>query len=74
MDQPIVTMLDRFGREIAFDLVSEEERLPGRMGRSMPSIEMAYDNDAESEWGEIEGCLSNLTLALSLAAYDNRVA
>jgi hypothetical protein len=38
---------------------------------SLPSIEMAYDNDAESEWGEINGCINNLSLSLSLTAYDN---
>lgn len=37
----------------------------------MPSIEMAYDNDAESEWCEIEGCVSNLAMSLSLAVFDN---
>lgn len=32
---------------------------------------MTYDNDAESEWCEIEGCVSNLAMSLSLAVFDN---
>lgn len=52
-------------------MVREHERLKSKMLGSLPSIEMAYDNDAESEWCEIEGCVSNLAMSLSLAVFDN---
>jgi hypothetical protein len=42
------------------------------MVRSLPSIQMAYDNDEESEWAEINDCVSNLTLSISLATFDQR--
>jgi hypothetical protein len=42
------------------------------MLKSLPTIEMTYDNDEESEWCEINDCISNLTLSLSLATFDNR--
>ena len=37
----------------------------------MPSIDIEYDNDIESEWGEIEENVGHLTLALSIATFDN---
>jgi hypothetical protein len=37
----------------------------------LPSIDMEYDNDNESEWGEIEENVSHLTLSLSIATFDN---
>lgn len=36
----------------------------------LPSIPMEYDNDAESEWPEIEHTIENMALSLRMAAFD----
>ncbi len=67
-----VAMHTRGGDEVRFTVCREADKFRWKMLKSLPTIEMAYDNDEESEWCEIEGSVTNLTLSLSLAAYDNR--
>jgi len=38
---------------------------------NVPVIEMECDNDCESEWPEIEECVYNMRMSLSLAAFDH---
>ena len=64
-------MVDCFGQQVSFKVEREAERLSNKMVGSLPSIEMSYDNDAESEWGEINGCVNNLSLSLSLTTFDH---
>ena len=66
-----VLMVDCFGQQVSFKVEREAERLSNKMVGSLPSIEMSYDNDAESEWGEINGCVNNLSLSLSLTTFDH---
>jgi len=46
---PHVAMLNKKGEEVNFLVVKECEQVKQMIG-SLPSIEMGYDNDAESEW------------------------
>ena len=65
-------LFDRDGAEVRFAVLGEGERLRWKVVKSLPSIQMSYDNDEESEWAEINDCVSNLTLSLSLATFDQR--
>lgn len=65
-------LFNKCGEEVRFVVSGEGERLRWRMLKSLPSIEMSYDNDEESEWCEIHDCVNNLSLSISLATYDNR--
>jgi hypothetical protein len=60
------------GNEVRFAVLNEGDRLRWKMLRSLPTIEMSYDNDEESEWAEINDCVNNLTLSLSLSTFDHR--
>ena len=65
-------LFGREGTEVRFSVLGEGERLRWKMLRSLPTIQMSYDNDEESEWTEINDCVSNLTLSISLATFDQR--
>jgi len=41
---------------------------------NVPIIEMELDNDCESEWPEIEECVHNMTMSLSLAMFDRKAS
>ena len=43
-------MYTRSGQELLFEVALEHERFRGGMVSSLPSIEMTYDNDVDSEW------------------------
>lgn len=55
-----------------FSVAADSEKLRWKMLQSLPTIKMVQDNDEESEWGEIEGSVSNLSMALSLAIYEQQ--
>lgn len=37
---------------------------------NVPVIEIQCDNDCDSEWPEIDDCVNNMRMSLSLAAFD----
>ena len=51
-----------------FEVLGDKQLFQSRV--AIPSIEMLYDNDQESEWQEIGNNVNNMTLSLSIAAYD----
>lgn len=71
LDDTQIVMLNQKGQPVTFGVDRETDRLWCRMLGSLPTIEMAYDNDAESEWGEVQSCVNNLSMSLSLATFDH---
>lgn len=56
---------------VSFPIRSDKEVFSAPvMIPNVPLIEMEYDNDCESEWPEIDQCIENMTMSLSMAVYD----
>ena len=61
---------DKAGKGHVFEVCGDRDLFQSRV--IIPSIEMVCDNDEESEWVEIDGDVRNMSLSLSLAAFDHK--
>lgn len=63
-----IVMKDRMRNSLVFSVFKDKQLFESRV--AIPTIEMEYDNDNESEWMEIEDNVRDMTLSLSIAAFD----
>lgn len=63
-----VVMKDKNSNNFVFSVYKDKKLFESRV--IIPSIDMYYDNDNESEWMEIEDNVRDMTLSLSIAAFD----
>lgn len=63
-------MKDRNSKTHVFNVCGDEQLFASRM--VIPSIEMVYDNDLQSEWPDIEHNVQEMSMSLSIEAFDRR--
>lgn len=65
-----IVLKDKTGKGHIFDVCGDKELFKSRV--IIPTIEMSYDNDEESDWMEIGDNVHNMSMSLSLAAFDHK--
>lgn len=63
-----IVMKDKMRNSLVFSVFKDKQLFESRI--AIPTIEMEYDNDNESEWMEIEDNVRDMALSLSIAAFD----
>ena len=66
-----IVLRDRNANIMLFSVGNDSKYLEaGNM--VLPTIDMCDDNDNETEWNEIQECVGNMSLSLSICAYDKK--
>ena len=65
-----ILMKDRQDKTHVFKVCGDEQLFASRV--VIPSIEMVYDNDLQSQWPDIEHNIQEMSMSLSIEAFDRR--